>query len=74
MNETEAKAIEAAADADERWERSLEGKDQWLMRPLQPPGLLRSGEALAADLSAQQLESSRPGSTGACATPSRPAC
>ena len=43
LNQGEAAAIEAAADADDRWEKSLEGKDQWLMRPLQPPGLLRSG-------------------------------
>ncbi len=44
LNAAEARQIEAAADADERWVASLEGKDQWLQRPLQPPGLLRSGE------------------------------
>jgi acetyl-CoA carboxylase carboxyl transferase subunit alpha len=43
LNETEARMIEKAADADERWAASLEGKDQWLQRPLQPPGLLRTG-------------------------------
>jgi len=42
-SEAEARMIELSADRDEQWEASLEGKDQWLQRPLQPPGLLRSG-------------------------------
>ena len=44
LNETEARMIEKTVDGDERWEKSLEGKDQWINKPLQPPGLLRSGE------------------------------
>lgn len=35
--------IEAIVDRDERWEQSLIGKEEWLNRPFQPPGLLRSG-------------------------------
>lgn len=45
LNESEAAAIEAAVNTDEQWEKSLEGKDQWLMRPQQPPSMLRSGVA-----------------------------
>lgn len=45
LNESEAAAIEAAVDTDEQWEKSLEGRDQWLMRPQQPPSMLRSGVA-----------------------------
>jgi acetyl-CoA carboxylase carboxyl transferase subunit alpha len=48
LNESEAAAIEAAVDTDEQWERSLEGRDQWLMRPQQPPSMLRSGDMEAA--------------------------
>ena len=42
-NKEEADMVEAIVDRDERWERSLAGKEEWLKRPLQPPGLLRSG-------------------------------
>lgn len=42
-SEAEAEQIEAAVDADEKWVASLEGRDQWLNRPAQPPGLLGSG-------------------------------
>lgn len=35
--------IEALAEADERWEQSLVGKEQWLNKPMQPPGLFNSG-------------------------------
>lgn len=31
------------ADDDEKWEESLKGKEQWINKPAQPPGLLRSG-------------------------------
>ncbi len=30
-------------DADEKWDRLVAGRDEWLNRPLQPPGLGRSG-------------------------------
>ena len=39
----EADRIEAIVDRDERWEQSLAGKEEFINRPLQPPGLLRSG-------------------------------
>jgi hypothetical protein len=41
--ETDAEVIEMMADKDEEWEASLAGKDEWINRPAQPPGLLRSG-------------------------------
>jgi hypothetical protein len=28
-------------DADEAWEKKLEGMDEWLNKPVQPPGLNR---------------------------------
>lgn len=46
-NKEEAELIEAIVDRDERWEASLEGKEEWINRPFQPPGLLRSGGAPA---------------------------
>ena len=33
--------IEMMADRDEAWEESLVDKEEWLNRPVQPPGLLR---------------------------------
>ena len=45
LSEAEAAMIELSADRDEKWEASLAGKEQWLHKPLQPPGLLRSGKA-----------------------------
>ncbi len=47
VSEAEARMIEGAVDADERWAASLAGKEQWLQRPAQPPGLLQSGERAA---------------------------
>lgn len=38
--------VEFMADFDEKWEESLVGKDQWINKPAQPPGLLRSGAAI----------------------------
>lgn len=43
FSEAEARQIEKSVDADEKWVSSLEGKDQWINRPTQPPGLMRSG-------------------------------
>jgi hypothetical protein len=43
-NQEEADMIEAIVDRDERWEQSLIGKEHFLDRPFQPPGLLRSGD------------------------------
>lgn len=39
----EAAMVEALADADEAWDARLRGKDEWVNKPAQPPGLLRSG-------------------------------
>jgi len=39
----DAALIEAIADSDEKWDETLRGKDEWVMKPDQPPGLLRSG-------------------------------
>lgn len=39
----EAQYIEAAADADEQWDALVKGKEEWTNRPIQPPGLARSG-------------------------------
>lgn len=36
--------IEAIVDRDEKWDKSLEGKEQYIDRPIQPPGLLGSGK------------------------------
>lgn len=36
--------IEAIVDRDERWEESLVGREQYIDRPIQPPGLLGSGK------------------------------
>ena len=47
LSEAEAAMIELSADRDEKWEASLVGKEQWLHKPLQPPGLLRSGALLS---------------------------
>ena len=43
--EADAELIELMADKDQEWEASLKGKSEWLNRPAQPPGLLRSGAA-----------------------------
>lgn len=46
-NQEEADMIEMMADRDEAWEESLVDKEEWLNRPVQPPGLLRSGAPLS---------------------------
>jgi acetyl-CoA carboxylase carboxyl transferase subunit alpha len=42
-SEAEAAAIEAAVDADEAWDKTLAAKGDWTNKPLQPPGLGRTG-------------------------------
>jgi len=42
--EAEAKLIEHLADGDEKWEKTVAGRQEWINRPIQPPGLGRSGE------------------------------
>ena len=53
--ETDAEVIEMMADKDEEWERSLEGKSEWINRPAQPPGLLRTGRGPLTDQSAAHI-------------------
>ncbi|KAI8469767.1 MAG: acetyl-CoA carboxylase [Monoraphidium minutum] len=43
VDESEARAIEAAVDADEVWDKLLASKEGWTNKPVQPPGLGRSG-------------------------------
>jgi acetyl-CoA carboxylase carboxyl transferase subunit alpha len=56
VSQAEADIIESIVDSDEKWEESLQGKDQWLLKPVQPPGLLRSG---IMELSAAMVEMRR---------------
>lgn len=48
VDEREAELCELIADQDERWDEALKGKEQWINKPAQPPGLLRSGTFPAA--------------------------
>ncbi|KAI8471990.1 MAG: acetyl-CoA carboxylase [Monoraphidium minutum] len=43
VDEAEARAIEVAVDADEAWDKLLASKEDWTNKPVQPPGLGRSG-------------------------------
>ena len=43
VDEREAELCELIADQDERWDEAVKGKEQWINKPAQPPGLLRSG-------------------------------
>jgi acetyl-CoA carboxylase carboxyl transferase subunit alpha len=43
LNETEAAYIESSVNADEAWEKQMEGKTEWTNKPVQPPGLSRTG-------------------------------
>ena len=45
VDEREAELCELIADQDERWDEAIVGKEQWINKPAQPPGLLRSGKA-----------------------------
>ncbi len=42
-NAEEAELVELIVDKDEEWEERLKGKEAWINKPAQPPGLLRSG-------------------------------
>ena len=42
-SEAEAAYIAASVDADEAWEATLAGAAEWTNKPVQPPGLGRSG-------------------------------
>ncbi|DBA90496.1 TPA: hypothetical protein ACH3X1_003759 [Trebouxia sp. C0004] len=43
VDEREAELCELIADQDERWDEAIVGKEQWINKPAQPPGLLRTG-------------------------------
>lgn len=43
VDEREAELCELIADQDERWDEAIKGKEQWINKPAQPPGLLRTG-------------------------------
>lgn len=42
-NEAEARYIEQSVESDERWERLMRGREAWTNKPVQPPGLGRTG-------------------------------
>lgn len=42
-SEAEAKFIEQMVDGDEMWEMQLQNRKDWINKPIQPPGLGRSG-------------------------------
>lgn len=44
VDEREAELCELIADQDDRWDEAIVGKEQWINKPAQPPGLLRSGQ------------------------------
>ena len=46
VDEREAELCELIADQDERWDEAIVGKEQWINKPAQPPGLLRTGRWL----------------------------
>jgi len=70
-NETEARAIEASADADEAWEALLATRTEWVNRPTQPPGLSRTGliEVAAATVELRRRRQAAANSNGALSTP-----
>jgi acetyl-CoA carboxylase carboxyl transferase subunit alpha len=43
VSEAEAAHIAASVDADEAWDKAMEGKGVWTNKPVQPPGLGRTG-------------------------------
>ena len=45
VDEREAELCELIADQDERWDEAILGKEQWINKPAQPPGLLRTGQS-----------------------------
>lgn len=42
-NEGEARFVEQMADADDKWDALMAGREGWTNKPVQPPGLGRSG-------------------------------
>jgi hypothetical protein len=46
-SEAEARYIEQLVDADEQWDKLMAEGAEWLNKPVQPPGLGRTGEGAA---------------------------
>ena len=65
-SEAEAQYIEAAADADEQWDALVQGREEWTNRPVQPPGLARSGvmEVAVAMVEARRRKQRQQGGGG----------
>lgn len=70
VSEAEAQYIEQMADADEKWEKTLAERQDWVMRPVQPPGLARSG---VMELASTVVELRRQRQAAAAAEPPRAA-
>jgi len=61
-SEAEARVIEGAVDADERWDALLAGAREWTNKPVQPPGLGRTG---VMELAVTMVEARRRRQAGA---------
>ena len=46
VSDAEAKLIEHLVDGDEKWDKLMAGRQDWVNRPIQPPGLGRTGVAV----------------------------
>lgn len=63
--EAEARFIEGSADADDQWDALLKSRQEWVNRPVQPPGLGRSG---ILELASSTVESRRKKQVGGVRT------
>mmetsp|Transcript_37782 Transcript_37782/g.95575 ORF Transcript_37782/g.95575 Transcript_37782/m.95575 type:complete len:506 (-) Transcript_37782:966-2483(-) len=65
-SEAEAKYIEQLVDGEERWEQLVKGREAWTNRPLQPPGLARSGimEVATATVEVRRRKQAAAGANG----------
>lgn len=69
VDEREAELCELIADQDERWDEAIVGKEQWINKPAQPPGLLRTG---IMELSVAMVEQRRRQQEQASSAPPMP--
>ncbi len=67
VSEAEAKLIERLADGDEDWEKLVAGRSEWVNRPVQPPGLSRSG-VMEMAVSMVELRRKKQGSAATAST------
>lgn len=72
-NEAEARYIESSVEADERWERLMKGREAWVNKPLQPPGLGRTGIMELAVSAVELRRQKQSAASGSHAAPSAPA-